>query len=285
MVPDLDTLRPHLGMKESSIGKIWAEAIGLSSHSSQDYLKLTKFTDPNYAGLNACGDLSIAVYEVMMKRYPSFESSNNRNRRSRSSTKMKGKKRDKGLKKKNGVTIGQMNDLLDELAMVKALQLRSSSTNSDSQPQPQSQSQSVSSAQSQSLSQSLSQSFSQFDSTSLSQSQDIGGNRERQRGGGGRRKKLNKKCKEQRVQWVQKLIDLKLSPLEHKWIVRIILSELNLGIRSDSIIEHLSKYAEGLYSANKNLRTLCATLCDKEWVKKRKEKDEREKVAVDNWNR
>jgi hypothetical protein len=78
---------------------------------------------------------------------------------------------------------------------------------------------------------------------------------------------------------------LKLSPIEHKWIVRIILTRLELGVGSDSIINFYHAWAEDLYAANKNIKTLCSTLCDEAFIKMRKEEMELEKNAVDNHNR
>jgi len=211
MVPDLDTLRPHLGMKELSIGKIWGQAIGLTQMSG-DYKKITKFTDPIIAGPTACGDLSMAVFEVMLKRFPEYNKNN--------------------TKKKCKVTIEEMNDLLDELAMLKqgSQQTNASSLNSQ--------------------------------------------------GTGSIRSKQTIK-----IRWVEKLLAKKLSPLEHKWIVRILLQKLELGVGSDSIINYFNPLAQDLYAANKNIRTLCATLCDKEYIARRKQLIEIEKNAVSNHNR
>ncbi len=252
MVPDLDTLRPHLGMKELTIGKIWGEAIGLV-RNSKDHKKLIEFTNPISAGPTACGDLSLAVYEVMQKRFPQLNRQNSDNK-SRSTDK-NGKKK----KTKKGITIGDMNQLLDELAMIKKQVPTSTSQSQSSQSQTQlsSQPQSSQSQQSQSSISSLNS-----------------------KGAGSIKSKHL-----MRVRWVEKLIKLGLSPLEHKWIVRIILQKLELGVGSDSIINFYHPWAQDLYAANKNIRSLCATLCDKEYVERRKIQLEREKKLVDNHNR
>eukprot|EP00557_Chaetoceros_sp_GSL56_P004427 CAMPEP_0176497660 /NCGR_PEP_ID=MMETSP0200_2-20121128/11850_1 /TAXON_ID=947934 /ORGANISM="Chaetoceros sp., Strain GSL56" /LENGTH=1349 /DNA_ID=CAMNT_0017895703 /DNA_START=42 /DNA_END=4088 /DNA_ORIENTATION=- len=88
-----------------------------------------------------------------------------------------------------------------------------------------------------------------------------------------------------RKAWVKKLINMKFSPIEHKWIVRIILGKLELGVGSDRIINYYHPYAEAIYAANKNLKTLCSTLCDKEFLRKRKQKIQEEIAAVDDVNR
>ena len=71
-------------------------------------------------------------------------------------------------------------------------------------------------------------------------------------------------------------------PIEHKWIVRILLQRMDFGVGSDSIINYYHRFAEGLYSANKNLKTLCATLCDREFLKRKKELMAQERGALDN---
>jgi hypothetical protein len=98
ITPDKDTTRPRLWMKEKTIADTWATALGLSKPGS-DYKKLVKYNDPTAAGMTACGDISMCVYEVVKKRFPEFD------------------KRDKD--KGGGVTVGGMNELLDELAGIR----------------------------------------------------------------------------------------------------------------------------------------------------------------------
>ena len=71
-------------------------------------------------------------------------------------------------------------------------------------------------------------------------------------------------------------------PVEHKWIVRILLQKMDFGVGSDSIINYYHKYAQDIYSANKNLKTLCAKLCDREFLQRRKKLMERERNALDD---
>ena len=95
MCPDKDTTRPNLWMKEAMIGKTWAEAIGIPNKGS-DYKKLTHYNDPTAAGLIATGDISMCVYEVVKKRFPEFDN-----------------------KKSGGVTVGEMNELFNDLAGIR----------------------------------------------------------------------------------------------------------------------------------------------------------------------
>jgi hypothetical protein len=47
----------------------------------------------------------------------------------------------------------------------------------------------------------------------------------------------------------------------------------------------MHEWAEDIYSANKNIKTLCAILCDKEYIRQRKEHIAQELNAVVNHNR
>ena len=58
-------------------------------------------------------------------------------------------------------------------------------------------------------------------------------------------------------------------PLEHKWIVRILLQRLDIGLKHNSILKYYHPLAEDLYAANKSLQSLCTLLSDPEWVKRR----------------
>lgn len=66
---------------------------GLNSNSAA-YQKLSNYTNPSYTSNTAQGDLSVAIFEVLMERIGSSG-------------------------KNNGFTIGQMNDLFDELVSIK----------------------------------------------------------------------------------------------------------------------------------------------------------------------
>lgn len=120
IMPEIDTSRPHSGMKEKLIATSWAEALGMlliiclsldsfisnanqsnsgTMHNfigfnkgSSPYLKLTHYTDPTIAGMKAAGDLSVALKEVLEERFPYPPSK---------------------------MTVGQINDLLDELANIR----------------------------------------------------------------------------------------------------------------------------------------------------------------------
>ena len=87
VLPDHDSCRPHTGLKEATVGKVWGGALGLWKNSTT-YKKLIKFNDPAHVSPNAVGDLSVVVQEVMQERYSG-----------------------KGSK----LTLGEVNDWLDVL--------------------------------------------------------------------------------------------------------------------------------------------------------------------------
>lgn len=60
---------------------------------------------------------------------------------------------------------------------------------------------------------------------------------------------------------------------------------MELGIGADSIIAYLHPWASGIYATNKNLRTLCATLCDSEFISAKWKYLEVEKARLGNDNR
>jgi hypothetical protein len=65
--PDHDSSRPHTGLKEATIAKVWADAMGLLSNS-RNYKRLTHYRDPEYNGTHA-GDLSVVIHQLMEERY------------------------------------------------------------------------------------------------------------------------------------------------------------------------------------------------------------------------
>ena len=87
--PDHDSSRPHTGLKEATIAKVWADAMGLLPNSTT-YKRLTHYRDPEYNGTIA-GDLSVVIHQLTEERY--------------------------GGSKSNGskLTVGEVNDWLDVL--------------------------------------------------------------------------------------------------------------------------------------------------------------------------
>jgi len=179
--PDRDGVRPHLGLKERSIARHWGDALGLNRNSSA-YHRLQKYTDPTYANINInakpgeVGDLGIAVYEVLSDRMGSDSSK---------------------------ITIGKLNVLLDELAMIYKEGLTKSAAKTKAA---------------------------------------------------------------QKTTWVSNIQKLGLSPLEQKWLVKIILHNCNIDIGFETFISNFHPRAVAIYNSNRSLKHLCAALSDPEWM-------------------
>ena len=62
-------------------------------------------------------------------------------------------------------------------------------------------------------------------------------------------------------------------PIEHKWVVRILLGKLEIGLGKDPIFKHWHPYAADTHSANNNIKILAQKLADPEWIRRREEKD------------
>jgi len=82
-----------------------------------------------------------------------------------------------------------------------------------------------------------------------------------------------------RRKWTEKVISKGLSPLEHKWLVRILLQKLELGIGSKTILQFWRKYAIDLYKGNNNLKAVCTKLCDPSFIRSLQAEEERFKEA------
>ena len=85
---------------------------GLSKTSS-DYRKLINYTNPIEAGPSACGDLSVAVFEVVEKRFNATQHHS------------------------KSINIGEINALLDELSAMKTASSDTQEHNNNRQKQKQ----------------------------------------------------------------------------------------------------------------------------------------------------
>jgi DNA ligase N terminus len=77
-----------------------------------------------------------------------------------------------------------------------------------------------------------------------------------------------------RRKWAEKLIRMGLSPLEHKWLVRILLQKIEVGMGSKTILQNWRKHALNLYQGNNNLKAVCTFLCNPSFVRNLQEEDE-----------
>ena len=74
--------------------------------------------------------------------------------------------------------------------------------------------------------------------------------------------------------------ELKLSPMEHKWVVRIVLGEsLKIGVGWEPILDWYSPHARELWKSHNSLKAVCYKVCDPEYIRQReielKEDEER----------
>jgi len=216
LVPEMDNVRGHLGMKERMIAIAWGEAMGLAK-SSPGYTKLLRYTDPEYAGVAACGDLSLCVEEVLADRRSGSGSN---------------------------LTLKNINDMLDNLNKIRRGQdwLPGVPTEKST---PENQ-------------------LKKEEECSIIV---MGANGEHSVGSSNK-VTLGQK-QQQRTIWVEQFFHANCSPLEHKWIVRILLQKLDIGLGWSSILGYVHPYALDIHNANKSLSRLCASISDPEWLRRR----------------
>ncbi|CAB9499454.1 DNA ligase 4 [Seminavis robusta] len=92
-----------------------------------------------------------------------------------------------------------------------------------------------------------------------------------------RKDKLSQKTV--RTKFVKKLMELKISAREHKWIVRMLLEHIKVGLGFETIIGWFSDHAEDIWKSHNSLKSVCDKLSDPEWVAKREIELERAKEA------
>ena len=69
-------------------------------------------------------------------------------------------------------------------------------------------------------------------------------------------------------------------PLEHKWIVRILLQKMEYGLGWTTVLNYVDGVALDIHNANKSLSRLCASISDPEWVRRHKERREAQKKKL-----
>jgi len=88
-----------------------------------------------------------------------------------------------------------------------------------------------------------------------------------------RKQKQKKKRGQRQVRedFVKKLTEeLKLSPMEHKWVVRIILGEsLKIGVGWEPIFDWCSPHARELWKSHNSLKAVCYKICDPKYIRQR----------------
>jgi ATP-dependent DNA ligase len=76
-----------------------------------------------------------------------------------------------------------------------------------------------------------------------------------------------------------------LQPIEHKWIVRILLQKMEIGFNFNSILDYYNPHAMKLYSAFNNMKELCKRLSDPKYVTLLKMTHEQNAKDIVNQNR
>jgi DNA ligase N terminus len=211
IMPDLDTTRPHTGMKERTIALAWADAMNLTP-GSRPYQRLLHYSDPTYFGdvgksnLSATSsDLSLAIQEVVEPRDGT-----------------------QGSK----LTIKHINDMLDDLVAIKGGTMFQPIRSNHDWRETNSQS----------------------------------------------KKRQGPSLRQRRCDWVNQLRSKKLSALEHKWLVRILLQKMELGFSSKSMLGRWMPSALDVYRMNNNLKSVCLTVSNPMWIQALEEKKKNEQL-------
>mmetsp|Transcript_773 Transcript_773/g.1418 ORF Transcript_773/g.1418 Transcript_773/m.1418 type:complete len:311 (+) Transcript_773:50-982(+) len=178
LLPDQDSQR-QFSMRDRKIAEAYCKAFGFPK-GSKNYNMLFEFTDPEKVPPEVAGDLSLVVEHILKQRFRSDEYSK--------------------------VTIGKMNELLDEAANLRAYSSRRKAHSNHQWRESQSE-------------QALGQ---ESNSTRVTDA-------------------------ELRANWLSRVIKRGLSPLEHKWLVRILLKKMEISLGYITILKWYSPYASELW--------------------------------------
>lgn len=72
----------------------------------------------------------------------------------------------------------------------------------------------------------------------------------------------NEKRQDKHVRLIERLINKNLSPLEHKWIVRLLLQNIQIGLNLRDILGYWHPHAMEMYNSNNKLESVCSRLSD-----------------------
>ena len=74
--------------------------------------------------------------------------------------------------------------------------------------------------------------------------------------------------KQKRIDWVRALSNEHgLSPIEQKWIIRIMMSKLDIGCNHESILKYLHPDMTQMYASSQNLEVVCNQLADAQYMR------------------
>jgi ATP-dependent DNA ligase len=207
LMPEQDSHRQY-AMQERKVAEMYCNALGFAKKST-NYEMLYQFQDPLKAPAGCAGDISLVVEHILKMRIPGEYSK---------------------------VTIGKINELLDEMNNLRAHSNRGKAHHNHQWRE--SQSQDVAAATSSSKESSR---------PTLSQL---------------------------RSKWLQKVMNKGLSPLEHKWLVRILLKRMRNSVGYVRVLNWISPYAQELWNSHNNLKKVCAIIADPSFTARRQELEE-----------
>ena len=87
-----------------------------------------------------------------------------------------------------------------------------------------------------------------------------------------------------RANWVRRFLnvgDLRLSPLEHKWLARILMERMQFGIGFDKLLTWYNPLGPAMWSGHNSLKAVCNALCQPAVAEKIKAAAESEKKEED----
>jgi len=84
-----------------------------------------------------------------------------------------------------------------------------------------------------------------------------------------------------RANWLKKVMNHRTSALEHKWLCRILLKNMSIGVSEKTLLRHYSEYAIELWNAHNNLQKVCTILADPAYIKRRIEMEKLRKRQTD----
>mmetsp|Transcript_4518 Transcript_4518/g.11418 ORF Transcript_4518/g.11418 Transcript_4518/m.11418 type:complete len:797 (+) Transcript_4518:205-2595(+) len=81
------------------------------------------------------------------------------------------------------------------------------------------------------------------------------------------------------IVWLDKIRERGLSPLEHKWLIRIILGDkMDVGVGVVTLLEWYSPYGKDVWNAHNNLQKVCTLLSNPAFIDQRKRLEELKKA-------
>mmetsp|Transcript_7253 Transcript_7253/g.11900 ORF Transcript_7253/g.11900 Transcript_7253/m.11900 type:complete len:1401 (+) Transcript_7253:1066-5268(+) len=74
--------------------------------------------------------------------------------------------------------------------------------------------------------------------------------------------RANEKRQDKHVRLIERLMNKNFSPLEHKWIVRLLLQHIHIGLNLRDILGYWHPHAMEMYNSNNKLESVCSRLSD-----------------------